>query len=194
MEGAVLTKSGPFWVEWATTNAPNSSNVDDLAEPFRSQARAFIKALTDAGARVTVTATKRSARRAYLFHWSWKIFVGACRPHEAQSREGVDILWDHGDERASKAGSGAMVGGFGLAVPPSSTKPPALTSNHIEGTAIDMDIKWAGSIRVRKKDGQTLVVPFKPDVDTNTALHMVGASYGVLKLVGDRPHWSHNGR
>ena len=44
------------------------------------------------------------------------------------------------------------------------------------------------------RNGQTLVVPFMPDVDTNTPLHRVGASYGVLKLVGDRPHWSHNGR
>jgi hypothetical protein len=188
------TKSGAFWVNWAHTNAPNSSNVEDLAEPFRSQAKAFIKALTDAGAHVGVTATKRSSRRAYLFHWSWKIFVGACKPSEAQPREGVDIQWDHGDDKASRAGAREMVDGFGLVVPPASTKPPALTSNHIEGTAIDMNIRWTGTITVTDKNGKRVAVAFMSDVDSNTLLHKVGESYGVRKLVGDRPHWSHNGR
>jgi hypothetical protein len=32
------------------------------------------------------------------------------------------------------------------------------------------------------------------NVNANAALHVLGASYGVLKLVTDAPHWSHNGR
>ncbi len=62
------TKSGKYWVTWADTNAKNSSSVDDLAEPFKVHAKAFIKALEDAGAKVKVRATRRDAKRAYLFH------------------------------------------------------------------------------------------------------------------------------
>jgi hypothetical protein len=188
------TKSGSFWVTWANSNAQNSSNVEDLAEPFRSNAKAFIAALRAAGATVNVTATKRSSRRAYLFHWCWSIALGKCKPSDPDVREGVDIQWDHGDEAASKRGALEMVNGFGLAVPPKSVNAPSRTSNHIEGTAIDMDIRWSGTIKVRNKQNVEVAIPFMSDVNANTALHAVGASYGVKKLVTDAPHWSENGR
>jgi hypothetical protein len=190
----MATRSGKFWVTWADQNAPNSSNVEHLTEPFRSQAKEFIAALTRAGAKVNVTATKRSARRAYLFHWSWKIALGKCKPSEAITLAGVDIQWDHGDTEASKRGAQEMVTGFGLAVPPQSVNPPALTSNHIEGMAIDMDVIWAGTLRVKDKQGNDVTIVFMPDVNANRPLHAVGATYGVRKLVTDAPHWSHDGR
>jgi hypothetical protein len=188
------TKSGAFWVTWADTNAQNSNDVEKLAEPFRSQAKEFIAALTAAGAKVRVTATKRSSRRAYLFHWSWKVSLGKCRPAEAAAMDGVEIQWDHADDAASRRGAQEMVSGFGLAVPPKSVNAPALTSNHIVGKAIDMDITWSGTITVRDKNGNSVALPFVPDVNKNTALHAVGASYGVKKLATDAPHWSHDGR
>ena len=67
------TKSGAYWVEWASTNAKNSKSVDDLDPLFKLKAKAFIKALEDAGATVKVSTTKRDAKRAYLFHWAWLI-------------------------------------------------------------------------------------------------------------------------
>jgi hypothetical protein len=187
-------KSGKYWVTWANTHAKNSNKVDDLEATFKKNAKAFIKALEDAGATVKVTATKRSKKRAYLFHWSWKISQGKCKPSEAKKMAGVDIEWDHGDEKKSKAGALEMVKGFKLAVPPKSTFAPALTSNHISGKAIDMTITWKGTIKVKKKDGKEIPVIFKTNVKTNTDLHAVGASYGVKKLKSDAPHWSHNGR
>ena len=187
-------KSGAFWVTWADANAQNSSSIEHLAEPFRSQASEFIKALRDAGATVDVTATKRSARRAYLFHWSWKVALGKCKPSEATPMDGVDIQWDHGNEAASRKGAQEVVSGFGLAVPPRSTNAPALTSNHTAGQAIDMDITWSGTIQVKNKLGKNTPITFMSNVNANTALHALGASYGVLKLVTDAPHWSHNGR
>ena len=186
-------KSGIFWVTWANAHAQNSSKTEHLVEPFRSHAVAFIKALRDAGATVDVTATKRSARRAYLFHWSWMIALGKCKPSEATSMMGVDIQWDHGNDASSKKGAQEMVTGFGLAVPPKSTNAPALTSNHIAGRAIDMDITWTGIMNVKNKVGKSSPVTFMPNVNANGALHVIGASYGVLKLVTDAPHWSHNG-
>ena len=189
----MATKSGTFWVTWANAHAQNSSKIEHLVEPFRSNVTAFIAALKAAGATVDVSATKRSARRAYLFHWSWKIAVGKCPASEAAMISGVDILWDHGNELASKKGAQEMVAGFGLAVPPKSVNPPATTSNHITGQAIDMDITWTGTIKVKDGNGNMVAITFMTDVNANTSLHAVGASYGVKKLVTDAPHWSHNG-
>lgn len=87
-----------------------------------------------------------------------------------------------------------MASGFGLAMPPSGTNPPALASAHIIGKAIDMTLSWAGTKKVKKKDGGLVDVPFHPNVNANIALHSVGQSYGVYKLKTDTPHWSHDGR
>lgn len=188
------TKSGTYWITWANAHAKNSNKVDDLEASFKSNVKAFIKALTDAGATVDISTTKRSDKRAYLFHWSWKISQGKCKPSDAKKMIGVDIEWDHGDDKKSKAGALEMVKGFGLAVPPRSMNPPSLTSNHIAGKAIDMTIKWSRIIKVKKKDKTEVSVTYMTNVNANTALQTIGDSYGVKKLKTDAPHWSFNGR
>lgn len=189
----MATKSGLYWVTWANAHAKNSKSLEDLKSPFKDNVKSFKQALETAGAKVTVKATKRSDKRAYLFHWAWKIGLGKSKASEATTMPGVDIQWDHGDETASKNGAKAMISGFGLAVPPASTNPPALGSKHISGTAVDMDITWNGTISVKKKDGTQVSVAFMPNVNNNTTLHQVGESYGVKKLKTDAPHWSDNG-
>ena len=190
----MATKSGKYWVTWAHAHAKNSDKVDDLEITFRTAVKAFKKALEDVSATVDVSTTKRSDKRAYLFHWSWMISQGKCKPSDAKKMIGVDIDWDHGDLTKSKAGALEMVTGFGLAVPPRSTNPPFLTSNHINGKAIDMTIKWTGTIKVKKADKSEVSVTYSQDVNTNTELHSIGESYGVKKLKTDAPHWSFNGR
>jgi hypothetical protein len=187
-------KSGAHWVTWANINAKNSNSVDDLVEPLRSNAKAFINALQAAGAGVAVTTTRRSDKRAYLFHWCWRIGLGKARASEATTMPGVDIEWDHGDPEKSKKAAAEMIDGFGLAVPPSSTNAPSPTSNHIAGEAIDMTITWTGTMRIKKKDGTEESILFMADVNKNTKLHAVGESYGVKKLATDAPHWSLDGR
>ena len=186
--------SGKYWVIWANTYAKNSNSIDDLEGTFKGNVKAFIKALKDAGATVTINATKRSDKRAYLFHWSWKISQGKCKAIDATSKNGVPINWDHGDKAKSKKGAKEMVTGFGLAVPPKSKVAPSLTSNHIQGNAIDMTITWTGTIEIANKDGTKSKVKYMNDVNSNVNLHKVGATYGVKKLTTDAPHWSHNGR
>jgi len=188
------TKSGKYWVTWANTNAKNSVSLDDLVDPFKSNVKAFIKALQDAGAKVKVNATRRHPNRAYLFHWSWMIALGKCKPSEAKAQPGVDIEWDHGDLAKSKAGAQEMVDGFGLAVPPKSNVAPSLTSTHIAGQAVDMDITWTGEIKIKKKDGKEAAVAYMTNPNLNTRLHQVGESYGVKKHTSDAPHWSYNGK
>jgi hypothetical protein len=187
------SKSGSYWVTWANAHANASSSVDDLADPFKSNAKDFIKALQDAGATVDVGETKRSDKRAYLFHWCWLIGLGKAKASEATDMTGVEIEWDYGDDDKSKAGAKEMIDGFGLAVPPNSTNAPALDSNHIAGKAIDMNISWKGTIKIKKKDGTEVSVDFMDDVNKNTKLHDVGASYSVKKLTTDAPHWSVDG-
>ncbi len=187
-------KSGTYWVTWANTHAKNSHSLDDLSEPFKSNVKAFIKALKDAGATVTVSTTKRSDKRAYLFHCSWKIAQGKCKAADAEKMTGVNIQWDHGSDTDSKKSAEKMVSGFGLAVPPRSSNPPALTSNHISGKAIDITIKWTGILKVKNKKGAEVSVPYKQNVNQNTALHSIGESYSVKKIKTDAPHWSYNGR
>lgn len=77
---------------------------------------------------------------------------------------------------------------------PRSIYAPALSSNHIAGRAIDMTIRWTGTLQLAGKDGATQSVAWMPDVNSNLALQQVGASYGVRKLRSDAPHWSFNGR
>lgn len=84
-------KSGKYWVTWANKNALNSSKLADLDAGFKAKVKEFIKALEDAGAKVSVSATKRSKKRAYLFHWSWKISQDKSKPSEATKMVGVDI-------------------------------------------------------------------------------------------------------
>ena len=187
------TKSGAFWVTWADAHAKNSESVEDLIEPFRSNAKSFIAALKDAGATVIVSTTRRSDKRAYLFHWSWKISQSQCKPSDPPQMADVDIQWDHGTEAESQRGALQMVTGFGLAVPPQSINPPSLTSHHITGKAIDMTIKWIGTMNVKNKAGTVVAVPFMANVNANSALHSVGDSYGVKKLRTDAPHWSIDG-
>ena len=150
--------------------------------------------LKDAGATVAISATRRSDKRAYLFHWCWRIGLRKAKPSEATAMPGVPIEWNHGDRQKSIEGAKEMIGGFGLAVPPHSTVAPSLASNHIAGKAIDMDITWTGTLKVKKKDGTVVEVPYVSDPNANVKLHQVGESYGVKKLTSDKPHWSYNGR
>ena len=187
------TNSGKSWVTWANTNAKNSESLDDLSAAFKPNAKDFIAALEAAGATVKVTSTLRAAKRAYLFHWSWKISLDKCKPSDATALAGVDIEWDHGDAAKSKAGAQEMVTGFGLAVPPKSDVPPSLTSAHIAGNAMDINITWTGKIKVKKKDGTEVEVEYMVNPNVNVKLHEVGESYSVKKLKNDAPHWSSDG-
>jgi hypothetical protein len=186
--------SGKYWVTWANANAKNSDQLDDLEPGFRTKVGAFIQAIEDAGATVTISATLRSDKRAYLFHWSWMIGLRKAKPSEATAKPGVPIEWNHGNLQESVDGAKEMIGGFGLAVPPHSMVPPSLTSNHIAGKAIDMDVQWTETLKVKKKDGTVVEVPYVSDPNANVKLHQVGASYGVKKLTNDKPHWSYDGR
>jgi len=159
--------SGVVWVE----RFPTSRLTDALAEGFRQNCEAFLSALDDAGADVTINATLRPPERAYLMHWSFLISTGEVEPSDVPPHDGVAIEWVHRtpngfpDLAASRAAAAAMVEGYDIA------HRPSLASLHIFGKAISS----------------------LPRSGLNHELWAVGATYDVLKLPSDAPHWSNSG-
>lgn len=180
--------SGERWFRANEARFPNSDRVSDLAPAFATQVESFLAALRRAPATVRVSSTRRNVHRAWIMHHAWRIAAGEIQPGAVPANPDVDILWDHGDLRSSKRAAQTMVDLFGIRFKPS------LTSNHIQGTAIDMTITWDHAIDVVDAAGRTHRIDQPRSGNTNTALHAVGATYGVHKLITDPPHWSANGR
>lgn len=179
--------SGSAWWHANQAKFPNSNRLADLASPFREKATRFVEALRAAGAQVSVTSTLRNPIRAYLMHFSGKVAGGAVAPGAVPAKPGCQINWDHGNLARSKAAAQEMYRLFNIKFPAS------LTSLHIQGNAIDMTIGWTGTLSITDANGQVHAIGAPRSGETNHALHAVGASYGVHKLLSDAPHWSSTG-
>lgn len=177
--------SGPQWC----ARFPGSRSIDDLDPDWRGDVWAFVSALQKGGARIDVQATLRPPERAYLMHWCWMIANLAQAPAAVPPMAGVAIDWTHGgDSRAARAAAAAMADGFELQFLPS------LASRHTVGRAVDMTITWEGRLSVRDFDGNMHYILTNPRDGTHPELAKIGATFGVIKLVTDRPHWSDDGR
>ena len=179
--------SGAAWWHANQANYPNSAKLADLASPFREKAIAFIDALQAAGAQVQVTSTLRNPIRAYLMHYSGTIANGTDAPSKVPPKEGCSIIWDHGDPAQSRAAAREMYQLFDIKFPAS------LTSLHIQGQAVDMNISWSGTLNIADANGVQHALGAPRSGETNSGLHAVGATYGVHKLLSDAPHWSSTG-
>jgi len=178
--------SGAAWWHANQARFPNSRDIEDLDATFKPKVKRFLAAMKEAGINYEVNSTRRSKIRAYLMHYSWMIAKGNVAPEAVPIEPGCDIVWDHGNASASKVAAQQMVGLFGLVFKPS------LNSRHIPGLAIDMDIAWTGTAKVKDASGSVVSIG-SPCDDSNTKLHTVGASYGVVKNLKDPPHWSDTG-
>jgi hypothetical protein len=187
-QGARPPLSGADWWNANQAKYPNSAAVSDLIQPFRDNVAAFLKALKDAGATIAVSSTRRNATRAHLMHYSWRVANGAVAPNKVPALPGLAIQWDHGDLAKSKKGAQEMADLFGIVFPAS------LTSLHIFRRAIDMTIGWTGTLKIKDKQCKVREITTPRAGDTNTDLHKLGATYGVIKLLSDPPHWSDDGR
>lgn len=178
--------SGVAWV----AKFPDSKLTSDLDSTFSGGVDSFISSMTAAGASVSIGTTLRPKERAYLMHYAYRIANDSILPSAVPPMVGVDIEWDHGDLAASKAAAEAMVTGYSIVAQ------PALNSRHTEGKAIDMTISWRGTLTLKNKSGNDVVVSTTPRTGENTELVGVGKSFGVVKatFTGDPPHWSSDGR
>jgi hypothetical protein len=181
--------SGKDWWRANQARYPNSREIDDLESGFRWRVEDFIGSLRHAGATVVVNSTRRNAIRAHLMHYSWKVAYGEIDPKDVPKRSGLDIEWDHGDLKKSRKAAEEMVKLFGMA------HIASLTSNHIRGKAIDMNISWKGTLVITRPAPLLTRIESRPRTGQNRELHEIGASvFGVHKLVSDPPHWSYNGK
>jgi hypothetical protein len=129
-------------------------------------------------------------------HWAWRIAKANFDPQLVPSMDGVGITWAHEDSQgrfsldASRAAAQAMVLGFDMQ---NLGTAPALKSRHTLGYAIDMTIRWRGTLSILDAYGDTVEIATAPRSGTNRQLRLVGESYGVIKYnrAGrDDPHWS----
>lgn len=190
-----LEPSGRSWV----SRYRGSDDLQDLRLPFRGYAEAFIGALRVAGATVTINATYRHPKRAYLMHWCWKIARNRVSADDVPAMDDVPISWKHYDSEGkysdarSVAAASDMVRAFqmdrlGVA--------PSLRSRHTRGCGIDMTITWNGDLTLPDAYGKIVEIDVLPRTGMNRQLHRVGASYGVIKYNRsgrDDPHWSDTG-
>jgi hypothetical protein len=180
-------------VQWCA-RFPQSRSVEDLDSPFRENVQRFLAALAAAGASVRISTTYRPSERAYLMHYAGAIAFDRMNPESVPRRAGVNIEWVHRtandtvDLAASRRAARAMAARYEIAYP------AALQTRHFFHLAIDMTITWGGTLRIRDGENVEHALASTPRTGSgNTALHAIGRSYGVIKLVSDPPHWSDNG-
>jgi hypothetical protein len=170
--------SGPKWVAKFATSRTTSA----LTSAFGRKVDDFIAAIKAAGGSVTVSATYRPLRRAFLMHYSGRVANEEIDPAKVPKYNGININWVHPTEAESINAAKQMMQGYHIQFP------AALKSNHTARRAIDMTIRRIISKTMKDAEGNDVVIKTERD------LHKVGATYGVIKLVGDDPHWSEDGR
>jgi hypothetical protein len=182
--------SGASWAE----RFPGSTSTSDLEPTFADSVNKFISAIKVAGGSVTISATYRPPERAYLMHWCWMLNKKKIKAAKIPAKTGVNIEWDHSDEKASQKAAADMVSAYGM----SSLKvAPALSSRHTERKAIDMSISWSGDLTIKDANGNDVKIDTEPRTGMNEELQEVGKGYGVIKFwkgATDKPHWSTDGR
>ena len=194
--------SGPRWV----TRYPPIKSLDALGKGFRDSVEAFLAALkTDENIKtghltVSINETYRPPAKSYLMYYAYWIWKGVYDPASIPPGP-VAIRWDHPTRQASIEAAKQMAIGWGIVYP------PARRSRHNLGTAIDMTIRWTGNLVVKVGDkkqvvaggrkygeGDEVLIRTEPKNGDNADLQEVGASYGVIKLRSDPPHWSDSGK
>jgi hypothetical protein len=166
----------------------------DLTPDFRVGVERFIAALRAAGAAVTISETWRSKERAYLMHYAYRIARENLDPREVPPLAGVNICWLHTDAKGNPNLPASKTAALQMMVAYEIVYRPILDSHHIAGRAIDMTITWQGNLSIRDANGKVITITSEPRTGAgNTDLYKVGATYGVIKLVGDPPHWSDDG-
>jgi len=175
--------SGAQWV----ARFPGSSSIGSLVSPFKENVQRFYDALITASASAVISATLRPTERAFLMRTSYDIANEIIAPGDAGKLAGVNIEWVHPTLQASIKAATAMVTGYGIVYQ------PAYPTKHSDGTAIDMNITWTGSLKIRKADGNEKEIATTPRNNSNSELQQVANTYSVYKLVSDPPHWSDDG-
>ena len=151
-EESIERLSGAHWKAIADEKFPSLKSVDDLSVGFKPKAQAFLAMLDDNAISYDIESTLRPKERSYLFHYCLEVSSGRMKAKDVPKLDGVDINWDHGDEKESQAGAQDIANAFvliGVAAHP---------SNHNRGDAMDLKMNFSKNT----KDGKN-VVKYKVD-------------------------------
>ncbi|SEB21110.1 LysM peptidoglycan-binding domain-containing protein [Paraburkholderia sartisoli] len=188
ISSSALEPSGPQWCG----RFLQSRSLDDLVEPFRSNARRFTQAMRDAGITVRISTTYRPIERSYLMYYAAAIARGNLAPESVPAWAGVNIDWAHRDQSGApdstraKAAARDMVHGYQIGSNPVGRP---RNSNHNTRQAVDMTLSFYIGKNVLDASGSAITVHSFRD------LKIIGESYSVHhKLDNDPPHWSVTGR
>ena len=186
------TLSGSSWYSIANQNGwSNSTKFEDLESTFGGNAKKFVEGLRGSGAKVDITAGLRHEKRATLMHFAWHVAKGTKTAAAANSYcqgKGINIEWDHGDLKKTKAAAQALVNSFGL------VHAASLTSNHMSGEAIDMKITGVPDTLTIGGKKYTAGKKGSGTLDEDKVDH-IGKEMGVIWYgAGDYVHWSKTGR
>lgn len=172
---------------------PGDNRLDALDPVFRPKVLAFLAALDSAGASKSIGAVFRPKNRAYLMHWSYMLYTGRVKAKDIPHVNGVPIEWVHPTDAESVKAAGDMCKAYDIHY---LGTPPALQSQHEVRLAIDLSIRWTGTLSIAGQDGVIVDITSLPRTGMNPDLADVGATYGVIKYnrTGtDKPHWSSTG-
>lgn len=187
----ILNLSGAAWWHTNAGKYPNIDKISALRPVFADKVQKFVTALRKAGADIDISETRRNPVRARLMHYSYKLARGEIKAKQLPTFDDCDIfcdiVWDHGNEGVSRADAREMAELYKI------DHEPSLTSPHIPGHAIAMKIKWSMPITIIDGHGCEVRIAGPGNGASSAALHKVGASFGVMKLLKDPQHWSING-
>jgi len=201
-------KSGSHWKQIADDRWGGATpDIAELESGFGSDLRAFLDMLAANNITYVLESGYRPPERSYLFHYCVKVWKRKIAPKDVPSMAGVDIVWDHGNAAASRAGAEALATAFGL------VGVAAHPSNHNSGKAVDMKLDFSGNPTNRltyTKDGRTITRTIRTDDEARVGvkakgksisnierreLSKAGADFGVRRAVdNDIVHWSRTGR
>lgn len=172
---------------WCTQHGfINGQSLDQLEGNFRESAKSVIGGIQAAGGAVTITSTLRHPARAAVMYYARYL---------EKTAQVQDIFNQHGiSVDGNWAGGQAACAAFGIG-----SNPVGLTSNHIYGHAVDMQITnlpasiSVGGTTVSTGGNQGGYVSNANAL--NNALRNAGvASDFIWYGYGDDVHWSINGR
>ncbi|HET9458320.1 MAG TPA: hypothetical protein VFO78_13320 [Candidatus Limnocylindrales bacterium] len=219
-EGGVLVEAGPaplteeqrrsgaHWKQIADDRWGGATpDIAELESSFGSDLTAFLDMLAANNITYVLESAYRPPERSYLFHYCVKVWKRKIAPKDVPPMAGVDIVWDHGNDAASRAGAEALANAFGL------VGVAAHPSNHNAGTAVDMKLDFSGNATntlTYTKNGKTITRRIKTDDEARVGvkakgksianiekreLSKAGADFGVKRKVdSDIVHWSRTGR
>ncbi|MEN8904903.1 MAG: hypothetical protein ABF289_02980 [Clostridiales bacterium] len=189
IDDGTIKLSGIQWCE----KYKGSNDINDLKASFREKVLKFTETLKKSGVKVEILTTLRTEQSCYLYHYAWLISQRQINPEDVPLRDDVRINWCHSTLNKSITAAKDMISKWDISYE------PALNSNHIGGTAVDMLISWKASkknpIKIEDADGtyHTVIFPKSVTDPSTDTLDIIADSYGIYNLKGDKNHWSSMG-